>query len=91
MKWSPPPPPTHHMRDKQAGIHGSLSSLLTCGRLILRPCLPVLQDILLHSVQPGISTVWPCVLPAYVPPPPCANTGLSKHGDPVFPHFWSFF
>ena len=24
-------------------------------------------------------------------PPPCANTGLSKHGDPVFPHFWSFF
>ena len=25
------------------------------------------------------------------PPPPCANTGLSKHGDPVFPHFWSFF
>ena len=26
-----------------------------------------------------------------VPPPPCANTGLSKHGDPVLPHFWSFF
>ena len=25
------------------------------------------------------------------PPPPCVNTGLSKHGDPVFPHFWSFF
>ena len=25
------------------------------------------------------------------PPPLCANTGLSKHGDPVFPHFWSFF
>ena len=19
-----------------------------------------------------------------------ANTGLSKHGDPVFPHFWSW-
>ena len=28
---------------------------------------------------------------AMYPPPPCANTGLSKHGDPVFPHFWSFF
>ena len=25
-----------------------------------------------------------CV-PQYVPR---ANTGLSKHGDPVFPHFW---
>ena len=22
---------------------------------------------------------------------PCPNTGLSKHGDPVFPHFWAFF
>ena len=27
-----------------------------------------------------------CV-PQYVPR---ANTGLSKHGDPVFPHFWSW-
>ena len=27
-----------------------------------------------------------CVL-QYVPG---ANTGLSKHGDPVFPHFWSW-
>ena len=29
---------------------------------------------------------------ANYPPPPhlCANTGLSKHGDPVFPHFWSW-
>ena len=23
--------------------------------------------------------------------PPCPNTGLSKHGDPVFPHFLAFF
>ena len=27
-----------------------------------------------------------CVL-QYVPR---ANTGLSKHGEPVFPHFWSW-
>ena len=27
-----------------------------------------------------------CV-PQYVPH---ANAGLSKHGDPVFPHFWSW-
>ena len=26
-------------------------------------------------------------VPQYVPR---ANTGLSKHGDPVFPHFWSW-
>ena len=29
---------------------------------------------------------------SFTPAPPlCANTGWSKHGDPVFPHFWSFF
>ena len=25
------------------------------------------------------------------PPTPCPDTGLSKHGHPVFPHFWVFF
>ena len=25
------------------------------------------------------------------PPPLCPNTGLCKHGDPVFPLFWAFF
>ena len=25
------------------------------------------------------------------PPPLCPDTGLSNHGDPVFPHFWGFF
>ena len=25
------------------------------------------------------------------PPPFCPNRGLSKHGDPVFPHFCAFF
>ena len=24
------------------------------------------------------------------PPPPCPNTGLSKHGAPVVPYFWFF-
>ena len=37
---------------------------------------------------------WKCLLRGhlvqpYLPPGP--NTGLSKHGDPVFPHFWVFF
>ena len=29
--------------------------------------------------------------PDATPPPPCPDTGLSKHSDPAFPHFWVFF
>ena len=28
--------------------------------------------------------------PYNTPPPLCPHTGLSKHSDPVFPHFWVF-
>ena len=31
------------------------------------------------------------VVMVIVPPSFCPNKGLSKHGNPVFPHFWSFF
>ena len=30
-------------------------------------------------------------LPPPPPPPRCLDTGLSKHGAAVFPHFWVFF
>ena len=49
-------------------------------------------------VGPGVcgavqrrGSMWQWVTGVQVAPPPHPNTGLSKHGDPAFPHFLVFF
>ena len=72
----------------------------SCARLFLLTMFPLtwsesyLQPVLalgLHCCAPFLNTAHAGPLALGTPPPPHPHTGLCKHGDPLFPHFWAFF